>query len=190
MLFCSLYNIFKSNEEQQSSYFCWCLATTLKQITFTLSYIMYCETVSVCIFISLSKIFEYLCLYYIFLVYSTLSIPPTTPIDPSACLLLTGINGATLRQHPKKDCPQGWGAQCHGLCCLMGLWSQLSMQNIITNKGVFFAADNLNCNIFFTGLRSVFSPLLWLLQQPAHHRLAQVPHAPVILPGWCGDSGL
>lgn len=41
-----------------------------------------------------------------------------------------------------------------------------------------------------TGLCSVLSPLLWLLQQPARHWLAQVPNASVILPGWCRDSGL
>ncbi|KAI3371891.1 hypothetical protein L3Q82_006771 [Scortum barcoo] len=37
-----------------------------------------------------------------------------------------GTNGAALWQHAKKDCPQGRGGQCHGLCCLMGLWNHLN----------------------------------------------------------------
>lgn len=113
-------------------------------------------------------------------------------------LLLSGINGATLWQHPKKDRPQGWGGQCHGLRCLMGLWSQLIIQRLHHTQKL----SKSHCVVLFwkimmhslnfppPGLRSVFSPILWLLQQPACHWLAQVPYASVILPGWCRNSGL
>lgn len=60
--------------------------------------------------------------------------------------------------------------------------------HIITNLNIICCESQQK--FVFTGLCSIFSLLLWLLQQPANSWLAQIPYAPLILSSWCTNIGL
>lgn len=118
--------------------------------------------------------------YCIFLECCTLNISPPC---------FQALMGRPYGSIPRKTVPRPDESSAMDFAVLWDFG--VSYQCTASSESTMFSyCRQSSLEIVSAGLCSVFGPLLWLLQQPAHHWLAQVPHATVVLPRRRGDCGL